>query len=216
VIISAYKYYIGEKRSAWRNIYTIKNKEQNQKLMMNEIRSIYEESIIKACERFINLINNYIMKQLKGEEERALFIKTKADHYRYMAEITNSQVLFNNKQTAFQLYKQAHDLSSKFDDLNAIRLSIALNYSVFLFEILNKRTHAIFNAKDALTNALTKLKEISEQELAQDKYKECLTIIEILNENVHNWYEEEMETLKLEKIKNVELKTPRDENLENK
>lgn len=193
IVISSYKFYISEKRAAWRAIYNLESHEQNMKLMMNEIKSHYEDNIIKACEKFINLINNYIISKTKSDSGVCTFLKVKADHYRYMAEITKGQVLFNNKQNAFQLYKQAYEISSKLDNLDSIKLSVALNYSVFLYEILNKRINAIFYAKESLSKALLQLKEFSEEELTDDTLKESLVIIEILNQNVHAWYNEELE-----------------------
>jgi 14-3-3 protein epsilon len=195
VVITGYKYFIAEKRTAWRNMFKIEVKEQNTKLMMNEIRSMYEESIIKSCERFINLINNYIFNNMKSDQNVALFLRVKADHFRYMAEITNAQTLFNNKQSAFHFYKQAYEISNKLDSLDVIKLSIALNYSVFLYEILNKRLNAIFYAKEALTRALIQLKGFTAEEISDEKFRESLNIVEIMNQNVHSWYKEELESV---------------------
>lgn len=192
VFVTAYKFYISEKRSAWRAIYNLEAKEKNTKLMMNEIKQMYEETITKACDKIINQINTYIISKTKSDAGVSLFLKVKADHYRYMAEITNGQMLFNNKQNAFQFYKQAYEKSQKLDDLDSIKLGIALNYSVFIYEILNKRINAIFYAKESLTKALYKLKVFSDTELADSRLKESLSIIDIMNENVHNWYQEEM------------------------
>jgi 14-3-3 protein epsilon len=195
VIVTSYKYFIAEKRTAWRNMYQIEIKEQNTKLMMNEIKSVYEESIVKSCERFIALITNYIFNNVKTDQNVALFLRVKADHYRYMAEITNAQTLFNNKQSAFQIYKQAYEISNKLDSLDVIKLSIALNYSVFLYEILNKRINAIFYAKEALARALIQLKGFTAEEISDEKFRESLNIIEIMNSNVHAWYKEELESV---------------------
>jgi 14-3-3 protein epsilon len=206
VVITGYKFFIAEKRTAWRNMFKIEVKEQNTKLMMNEIRSMYEESIIKACERFINLINNYIINTVKTDQNTALFLRVKADHFRYMAEITNAQTLFNNKQSAFHFYKQAYEISNKLDSLDVIKLSIALNYSVFLYEILNKRLNAIFYAKEALTRALIELKGFTAEEISDEKFRESLNIVEIMNQNVHAWYKEELESVSAKNEENEQNK----------
>jgi 14-3-3 protein epsilon len=195
VVITGYKFFIAEKRTAWRNMFQIEVKEQNTKLMMNEIRAIYEEAIIKSCERFINLVNNYIINTVKSDQNIALFLRVKADHFRYMAEITNAQTLFNNKQSAFHFYKQAYEISNKLDSLDVIKLSIALNYSVFLYEILSKRLNAIFYAKEALARALIQLKGFTAEEISDEKFRESLNIVEIMNQNVHAWYKEELESV---------------------
>jgi 14-3-3 protein epsilon len=193
LVVSCYRFFISEKRTSWRNLSLMDNREQNVKLMNNEIRTTYEDFIIKACERLIALINNFILNKVKTDRNFALFLRVKADHYRYMAEVTYNQNLFNNKQNAFELYKQAYELSSKLDILDVVRLSIALNYSVFLYEILHKRLNSIFYAKEALSRALSDLKGFTAEQISDERFKESLNIIEILNENVHTWYKEEME-----------------------
>jgi hypothetical protein len=92
-------------------------------------------------------------------------------------------------------YKQAHELviNNKVDDLDSIKLSIFLNYSVFCYEILSMRIYAICLAQEGLVKAITKLKEFSEEELADENLKESLTIIEIMSQNLNQWNDEEQE-----------------------
>lgn len=191
LFLSAFKYFVAEKRTGWRNIFTLEGKEKITKLLMNEIKMKYEDIIIKTCDKLISLINNYVLDKTKSDLGITLFTKVKADHYRYMAEITRGQTLYNNKQNAFQFYKQAYERASKLDDLDPIKLGVALNYSVFLYEILNMRINSIFYAKEALTKALLKLKQFTDLELEDENLKEALTIVELLNVNVHDWYREE-------------------------
>jgi hypothetical protein len=122
-----------------------------------------------------------------------LFLKTKADYYRYLAEVTHDHDLFINKQNALHFYMEAKHLTRNLDNLNAIKLDIALNYSVFLNEIMNKRINSYFAAKEAVFNALSDLKNCTEAELAAEEMRDSLICIEILNRNVEEWYNEEME-----------------------
>ena len=122
-----------------------------------------------------------------------MFLKTKADYYRYLAEVTHDHDLFINKQNALHFYMEAKHLTRNLDNLNAIKLDIALNYSVFLNEIMNKRINSYFAAKEAVFNALSDLKNCTEAELAAEEMRDSLICIEILNRNVEEWYNEEME-----------------------
>ena len=88
---------------------------------------------------------------------------------------------------------EAKHLTRNLDNLNAIKLDIALNYSVFLNEIMNKRINSYFAAKEAVFNALSDLKNCTEAELAAEEMRDSLICIEILNRNVEEWYNEEME-----------------------
>ena len=88
---------------------------------------------------------------------------------------------------------EAKNLTKNLDNLNAIKLDIALNYSVFLNEIMNKRINSYFAAKEAVFNALSDLKNCTEAELAAEEMRDSLICIEILNRNVEDWYNEEMQ-----------------------
>ena len=112
------------------------------------------------------------------------------------------------------------------DDLNPTKLNISLNYSVFLNEILNMRINSFFYAKEALYNALKSLKNCSEEVLTSEDMKDTLMIIETLNNNVEDWYKEEVgdifdleekeiEKQKLERNKKKGKKRKESENINN-
>ena len=58
---------------------------------------------------------------------------------------------------------------------------------------MSKRINSYFAAKEAVFNALSDLKNCTEEELAAEEMRDSLVCIEILNRNVENWYNEEME-----------------------
>ena len=159
---------------------------------LDNIKIIKENLIISNCDKFIKMINENILTTKLDDEETALFLKVKADHYRYLAEITQGHQLYINKQNAFHFYKEAYLKAENFDDLNSTKLNIALNYSVFLYEILNKRINSFFYAKEALYKALRALKNCDEEELTNEEMRDTLMIIEVLNRNVEDWYKEEV------------------------
>lgn len=192
IFLEAYSFGLSSQRDAWRKLNHIEKEEKVAKKMINEIKTIKEQYILKTCDRLIKIINNHILTKELNDENTALLFKVKADHYRYMAEITHGQTLYINKQNAFYFYKEAHEKSKELPDLNATKLNIALNYSVFLFEILNKRINSFFYAKEALYKALKALKMCNEQELTDDSMRDTLMIIEILNLNIEEWYKEEI------------------------
>lgn len=192
LFLESYSFGLLMQREAWRKLNFIEKEEKVAKKMINEIKMVKEQYILKTCDRLIKIINNNILTKECSDEDTALLLKVKADHYRYMAEITHSHTLYINKQNAFYFYKEAHEKAKELPDLNAIKLNIALNYSVFLFEILNKRINSFFYAKEALYKALKALKMCNEQELTNDSMRDTLMIIEVLNVNVEEWYKEEI------------------------
>ena len=194
IILAANSLYINQLRKSQRSLVKLLMEEKEAKNLIYEIKSNKEKAIIERSEKFIKLINEYILpKNNLSNEHHALFLKTKADYYRYLAEVTHDHDLFINKQNALHFYMEAKRLTKKLDNLNAIKLDIALNYSVFLNEIMNKRINSYFAAKEAVFNALSDLKNCTEAELAAEEMRDSLICIEILNRNVEEWYNEEME-----------------------
>ena len=63
-----------------------------------------------------------------------------------------------------------------------VKLSLALNYSVFQSECLKNIPEAIRIAEKALGDAQDKIEELPEEE-----FKEAKGIINLLNENVQHW-----------------------------
>ena len=218
--------YIEKLRNAHRILCNLLLDDKSSKKLINEIKIEKEKLILKRCERIIKLINENILTIKLSDEETAKYLKVKGDYYRYMAEITTGHLLFINKQNAFHFYNEAKDLVKNLDDLNPTKLNISLNYSVFLNEILNMRINSFFYAKEALYNALKSLKNCSEEVLTSEDMKDTLMIIETLNNNVEDWYKEEVgdifdleekeiEKQKLERNKKKGKKRKESENINN-
>lgn len=86
-----------------------------------------------------------------------MFLKFKGDFYRHQADILTGEKLkqiIKNTQEAYNIAtKEAEALNPE----NHIRLGLALNFSVFYFENLNKREEAIKMAEETFNAALGKL-----------------------------------------------------------
>jgi 14-3-3 protein epsilon len=194
LFISAYRVFINEKRTAWRSIFITENTEKEQKSkytpLLNEIRTNYEDIIQKACEKLIFCVTNYIIKKTNSVEGKAFFLKVKADHYRYLAEISTGQNLRKYIENSLQFYHDAYVASVDLNPLNNIRLGIALNNSVFHYEVLNNSYRALEIATESLNLALENLGHFSADRLEDPKIKESLVTIQMIKDNIHTWYEE--------------------------
>ena len=193
IILAANSLYMTKLRKSHRQLVKILIEAKEGKNLINEIKKDKENKIIERCHKFIKVINDYILIREYPKEIKALYLKTKADYYRYLAEVTHDHDLYINKQNALHFYMEAKELTKDLDHLNSTKLDVALNYSVFLNEIMSKRINSYFAAKEAVFNALSDLKNCTEEELAAEEMRDSLVCIEILNRNVENWYNEEME-----------------------
>ena len=68
---------------------------------------------------------------------------------------------------------------------NPIKLGLALNYSVFQYEVMKNPADAIKLGEQALTDALEKIDDVDEE-----TFRDAKSIIELLKENLSLWKEE--------------------------
>merc|ERR1712050_309726 len=63
-----------------------------------------------------------------------------------------------------------------------IRLGLALNYSVFMYEVLNKPEEACKMARTAFEDAIAELDNV-----AEESYKDSTLIMQLLRDNLTLW-----------------------------
>lgn len=182
----AFKNLISSKRAACRTISAI---EQNPKYAkFNSALLAYknqiEEQLQEDCQKIIDMINNRVLTGECADEAKAFFVKMVGDYYRYIAENAKEAKLEDVKQKAKAAYEQANAID--LPACNPIKLGLALNFSVFNYEVLKDHAKACELADSALQQALDKIDELEE-----DDFRDAKSIIELLKENLTLWKEEE-------------------------
>ena len=76
-------------------------------------------------------------------------------------------------------YKEATGAAEKMPPTHPIRLGLALNFSVFYYEILNTPEKACELAKRAFDDAIAELDSLKE-----DSYKDSTLIMQLLRDNL--------------------------------
>ena len=185
-----FKNLIGGKRTAIRTISAI---EQNPKYSkyadsLAAYKKKIEEELFKDCEDIISLIKNDAMKSLSDAEGKAFFQKMIGDYYRYMAESAQNERLSQARDGALEAYKEASTSTGELQACNPIKLGLALNFSVFYYEVMQDNKQACKLAEEALQDAMAKIDEVDEE-----TFRDAKSIIELLKENLTLWKEEEGE-----------------------
>ena len=106
----------------------------------------------------------------------------KGDYYRYLSEYQAGDAKKAVIDSAQDSYKQASEVAEKLKSTHPIRLGLALNYSVFYYEILNQPDHACKLAKDSFDKAIADLETLEEEE-----YRDSATIMQLLRDNLTLW-----------------------------
>jgi len=117
-------------------------------------------------------------------EAKAFFVKMVGDYYRYIAENAKAGLLEEIKKKALRAYEQANEIP--LPPCNPIKLGLALNFSVFHYEVMKNHKIACDLADNALQEALDKIDELEE-----DDFRDAKSIIELLKENLTLWKDEE-------------------------
>uniref|UniRef100_A0A7S2ABI5 14-3-3 domain-containing protein n=1 Tax=Stereomyxa ramosa TaxID=1078864 RepID=A0A7S2ABI5_9EUKA len=184
----AYKNVIGSRRAAWRILSSIEQKEEskgNQQHVarVKEYRSKIEVELKDICGDIFSLLNDNLIPSSADNESKVFYHKMKGDYYRYLAEFAEGDTRKEAADEALNAYKSSAEVANKeLEPTNPIRLGLALNFSVFHYEILSEPNQAIELAKKAFDDAIEKLDTLSE-----DSYKDATLIMQLLRDNLTLW-----------------------------
>ena len=140
----------------------------------------------KNCQDIIDMIKSDAMKTSGDHEGKAFFLKMVGDYYRYMAESAQAEVLTQARDGALEHYKKADAAAKELQACNPIKLGLALNFSVFYYEVMQDNKQACALAETALQDAMNKIDDVDEE-----TFRDAKSIIELLKENLTLWKEEE-------------------------
>merc|ERR1711963_1039846 len=184
----AYKNAVGSRRAAWRIITSVEQKEKSKGSEENakfakEYCSKVETELQKICDTILGLLDGNLISKASTGESKVFYQKMKADYYRYIAEFTDGDAKAKAAENARAAYAEAAKVAEK--DLvvtHPIRLGLALNYSVFLYELLSNPDEACKMARTAFEDAIAELDNV-----AEDSYKDSTLIMQLLRDNLTLW-----------------------------
>jgi len=181
----AYKNVVGARRSSWRVISSIEQKtegSERKQAMAKEYRDKIEKELKEICNDVLGLLDKFLIAKASNAESKVFYLKMKGDYYRYLAEVasaTKSEVVGESEKA----YQAAFDIAKEqMQPTHPIRLGLALNFSVFFYEIMNSPEKACTLAKHAFDDAIAELDTLNE-----DSYKDSTLIMQLLRDNLTLW-----------------------------
>jgi 14-3-3 protein epsilon len=184
----AYKNAVGSRRAAWRIITSVeqkeksKNNEDNAKYAKEYCQKV-EKELDEICETILNLLDGNLITKATTGESKVFYQKMKADYHRYLAEFKDGADKSKAAENARKAYEEAQEVATK--DLavtHPIRLGLALNFSVFQYEVLQMPDDACKMARTAFEDAIAELDNV-----AEDSYKDSTLIMQLLRDNLTLW-----------------------------
>jgi 14-3-3 protein epsilon len=183
-----FKNQIGANRGAIRTIGAIEQNPKYQKFgeALKQYKTQIEQSLYEQCMAIVSMVKNHCIGLAKDDESKAFFQKMIGDYYRYVAESAAEDKVAQVRDGALEGYGAASNHAQSLNACNPIRLGLALNYSVFQYEVMNDHKKACELGESALTEALEKIDDVDEE-----TFRDAKSIIELLKENLSLWKEEE-------------------------
>ncbi|XP_019182845.1 PREDICTED: 14-3-3 protein 1-like [Ipomoea nil] len=185
----AYKNVIGSLRAAWRIVSSIEHKEESRKnddhvVLVKDYRSrVIESELSAVCAQILNLLDRHLIPSAAASEPKVFYLKMKGDYHRYLAEFKVGNERKEAAEETMLAYKAAQDVAvADLAPTHPIRLGLALNFSVFYYEILNAVEKACGMAKQAFEEAIAEL-----DTLGEESYKDSTLIMQLLRDNLTLW-----------------------------
>ncbi|CAN6670359.1 protein Bmh1p [Trichomonascus vanleenenianus] len=184
----AYKNVIGTRRASWRLILSLEQKEEakNATHHVEQIRAYktkIESELEDVCNDVLAVLDDYLLPKAESGESKVFYYKMKGDYHRYLAEIASGEKRKNAATDAHDAYRKATDVAqTSLSSTHPIRLGLALNFSVFFYEILNSPERACYLAKQAFDDAIAELDSLSDE-----SYRDSTLIMQLLRDNLTFW-----------------------------
>ena len=180
----AYKNVIGARRAPFRTLASVEQKSERgnrQYDLLKEYKARLEAEIGEICADIFELLEKHLVPNATDDESKVFYLKMKADYHRYFVEVNNSA---EQTRLALETYTQAMSYSGCLPVSSPIRLGLALNFSVFYYEIKKMPDVGYDLAKKTFEEALPELERLND-----DEYRESATIMSLLRENLSTWSE---------------------------
>ncbi|KAH8614683.1 putative 14 3 3 protein [Trypanosoma vivax] len=184
----AYKNVIGSRRNAWRIITSIESRESAKEKSENmpfiaSLRREFETELAAVCEDLLGLLDTYLIPASQGGETKVFYLKMKGDYHRYYAEIAPEA---GQRQAALDAYDKATEVANtSLAPTHPVRLGLALNFSVFYYEIMREHERGFQLARQAYDEAVTEMETLDDE-----SYRESNLILRLLRDNLNLWTDE--------------------------
>nr|AFZ78828.1 14-3-3 protein [Coptotermes formosanus] len=188
----AYKALTGNRRTALRTVIAFIEdpsiQPQAERISkLQELKNKLLSELDDYCKEIVELVDKKLLPSATEAGNKVFYEKLKADYFRYSVEFKDGNERKEGSNKAKESYKVAMDIAeSSLSKANPQYLGLALNYSVFLYEIDGQKTEAISLADKTFKNAVDLLEELVEEE-----YSEATLILQLLKDNVTLWTDEQ-------------------------
>ncbi|XP_068603795.1 14-3-3 protein zeta/delta-like [Brachionichthys hirsutus] len=179
----SYKNVVGAMRSSWRMVSSVEIRDDGKReAMVAEYKEKIEAELNGVCKEVLVLLDDCLIPNAASDEGTVFYLKMKGDYLRYMAEVAAAAAKKDLVDLSKVAYEAACEVAEKLASTHPIRLGLALNFSVFYYEIDNDPDKACELAKKAFDQAIVELESNQDE-----SYKDSTLIMQLLRDNLTLW-----------------------------
>ncbi|OQR68983.1 14-3-3 protein gamma-like [Tropilaelaps mercedesae] len=184
--IIGFKNAVTTRRTAWKNLNALMESGQwsavEHQTILRAYMQVIENEIVVLCNDVLRIVDD-LLGVADDVISRSIFLKTKADYFRYLAEVKADPERTLCVGVSHDAYKEAYDIArTHMAPTDPVALGIFLNYSMFCHEFLLDRSIGVEIAKNAFDEAVAELDAISEE-----RHRDATLILKIIRENLELW-----------------------------
>ena len=188
----AYKNTISLDRQAIRTLLAYESKEAKKAESpyleyIREYKTKVQKELEDLCNKINQTIDSNLLPKANTDEAKVFYHKMKGDYDRYIAENVDGDIKKKYSDLGLSAYNAALEAAKSIDYKNPIKLGLALNLSVFYYEVVGNKEQACKLAQETLDKSKEALTGADEEE---DEVKDAMSIVNLLQENLSMWNSE--------------------------
>ncbi|OHT07350.1 14-3-3-like protein 2 [Tritrichomonas foetus] len=186
-----YKNAVTSRRNAISNLIQYKKEESNgarpeRVAKLTQFIAQLLEELKNICEDLVSLVDRMLLPAANEPEQRVFYEKLKGDYYRYVCENRERSEIEPIIQQAAQCYEAGLEIArSELQPINPTLLGLVLNYSVFLYDIMDMKNEAIELSSKTFNDTVDLVDNMDEA-----TYADTALILRYLMQNHTNWKKE--------------------------
>ena len=191
LFLNTYRGLISSKINGLRKLNVIEDQENRKGRMervqkIEEIESMLKEELFEICKEVHSLIDDYLSPEAYDIPSSVFYLKMNGDFYRYECEFSSGEEHSELINKTTECYEKALKIAKEsLKPESSLSISLNLNYSVFLYETLNRRKDAIKFANQALDESSMLIQE------RNDDYHAAFAQRKLLQDNISYWTKQE-------------------------